>query len=587
VSVSAKTAVSGAQPRGEWLFPAKLIPIAVFLSAVSFFIPLQSGDRPPGFRGVMEVVLISVHNAMRMFVLDGEFDTVKHATALFPPPYGGAYSAWAAVLYVAAPVMTFGFVMSFFVNVSAFAKYLLSYFQPAYVFSELNGRSLTLAKSISSKFGRAPIVFADISRRDGGLSDGLYAEAKSLGAICFRDNILNISRRPHGGSAQMCYFCIGGDETENCNDILSLIRSGRVRGNDRYYLFSTSPDSGALTNSAYGASDGRVELRLFHFDEVRQLILNTLYNESIFAKAIPSGDNKLISAVVVGIGRCGSEMIRGLCWCGQMFGYELEIHAFDRDSEAVSRFIAQCPELVSHSGEKTPGEARYTLDLHGGVDYRSLEFTAVIEGLRAATFVFVAMGEDERNLSAALDLRTLLERCGHFPDILAVVYNSKKANLIRENHLTNFKNQPWDIKIVGDLETLYSFESVMRSELERTALMIHKVWGDENLFWRYDYNYRSSAASAIHSKWTREVGNDRLPLDVLARQEHLRWNAYMRGIGYRYGKTRNDRAMLHNLLIPWDELSEEEQRKDYAVLLPFVKSEDIPLSSGSVAEPDR
>ena len=44
--------------------------------------------------------------------------------------------------------------------------------------------------------------------------------------------------------------------------------------------------------------------------------------------------------------------------------------------------------------------------------------------------------------------------------------------------------------------------------------------------------------------------------------EHMRWTAYMRVHGYRYSKDRNDRAKLHNDLIPWQKLSYPERFKD-------------------------
>ena len=49
--------------------------------------------------------------------------------------------------------------------------------------------------------------------------------------------------------------------------------------------------------------------------------------------------------------------------------------------------------------------------------------------------------------------------------------------------------------------------------------------------------------------------------------EHRRWNAYMRAEGYCYSgsrdkQSRNDLAKLHNDLVPFDLLTEEEKAKD-------------------------
>ena len=46
------------------------------------------------------------------------------------------------------------------------------------------------------------------------------------------------------------------------------------------------------------------------------------------------------------------------------------------------------------------------------------------------------------------------------------------------------------------------------------------------------------------------------------RIEHMRWNAYMRSLGYVMNETRADRAKTHNDLRAWSELPSDERQKD-------------------------
>ena len=83
----------------------------------------------------------------------------------------------------------------------------------------------------------------------------------------------------------------------------------------------------------------------------------------------------------------------------------------------------------------------------------------------------------------------------------------------------------------------------------------------EIAFWKYDYNYTSSIASAIHYKLKCEcnVPGIKKPKELRTEEErqiirvleHNRWNAYMRSEGYVYSgstdsESRNDLAKKHH-----------------------------------------
>ena len=57
-------------------------------------------------------------------------------------------------------------------------------------------------------------------------------------------------------------------------------------------------------------------------------------------------------------------------------------------------------------------------------------------------------------------------------------------------------------------------------------------------------------------------GNQSVATKVQGVTEHLRWNAYMRALGYRQYALRSDRVKLHPLIVPYHSLSQDEQTKD-------------------------
>ena len=102
-------------------------------------------------------------------------------------------------------------------------------------------------------------------------------------------------------------------------------------------------------------------------------------------------------------------------------------------------------------------------------------------------------------------------------------------------------------------------------------------WGEEEAFWQYEYNYRSSMASAIHMKARIACGFSFADKEgsalteeernTLERLEHRRWNTYLRSEGYVYSgspdsSSRNDLAKMHHNLVDFASLSEEDKRKD-------------------------
>ncbi len=121
---------------------------------------------------------------------------------------------------------------------------------------------------------------------------------------------------------------------------------------------------------------------------------------------------------------------------------------------------------------------------------------------------------------------------------------------------------------------------VLNSEIEELARLRHVsyTWEGQDKekhiddFWRYEYNYMSSLASALHTVMKKKCNvpgihkavSERTPeeLDICRRVEHRRWNAYMRSEGYRYSDKRNDMAKLHNCLVSFDDLPEDQKIKD-------------------------
>ncbi|MBP0990048.1 MAG: hypothetical protein J5874_02585, partial [Oscillospiraceae bacterium] len=515
----------------------------------------------------------------QIFTINADRDIILKSIVCSEAWLAALYSTYLSVAFVIAPILTFGFFMSFFKNASAFAGYIFGYFHDVYVFSELNEKSFSLGADIRENHKHALIIYTDVFENKDDVLNELVERARELHAICFKKDILTVNFKFHNAKSQLVFYTISDDESKNIDHSLKLIDLYKSRKNVRLFVFATKTDSELLLTKA---DKGYIKVR--RVNKLRSLINDLLYERGtqLFenAKSV-GGEKKKISAIIVGLGKYGTEMLKALSWYCQMDGYSIVIDAFDSDKLARDKFEALAPELMSdhYNGVLIPGEAEYTIRIHSGFDVATKSFADELAKLTDTTYVLVSLGSDDMNIRTAVNLRMLFERMKKCmetkPVIQTVIYSKEEKNAL--NGITNYKGQHYDIDFISDM---YSETVIMNSELEAAALRIHtnhEKDKNEEGFWRYEYNYNSSIASAIHMRARIACGipgaakreeeltdEERKTIEKL---EHRRWNAYMRSEGYVYSgspdsDSRNDLAKMHHDLTEYSSLSEEEKRKD-------------------------
>lgn len=481
----------------------KVLLVCFFTCGILLHLPMYAAAYVGEHLSWLKALLGAVHHTLRMFVLDGELDPIHEFAMTQPAVWSDLYFGAAIVVYLVSPLLTFSVVLSFFKNLSAMWRYAFRRCTELYVFSELNEDSLYLAGSIKEAHPKGLIVFTDVYENESEEFGEQMAAAHRLGAACFKADIALLRLRRSDRSRPVYFFLLGRDKAENIHQAVLLTRRWGTRSNMHLYLFATGAESELLFQSADPHG-----MRIRRVNEVRSLVQLLLYQqgEKLFETAAPLPEGRhQISALLLGLGQYGTEMLKALAWFGQMDGYDLRLTAVDARPNA----------------------------------------------------------------------RELCQRRGLHPYILAVVQDPFKT--VALTSVTDYRGTPYDLHFLGARDMLYSESNILHSRLEAEALTRHLKWGDEDVFWRYEFNYRSSIASVIHHRLKLRLGvpgADKPPAErteeekqLLRVIEHRRWNAYMRTEGYCYsGSTdpasRNDLGKLHNCLVPFDELSEKEKAKD-------------------------
>ena len=553
--------------------------VSSFIALTILFFPIFLEKNHEREAGSLVALLVAIQSTLQVFSINADFSIISEALSGKTEISAFIYSGLASFLYVLAPILTFGFILSFFRNLSSYRKYLFCFFKETYVFSELNEVSLALAIGIRKDTNRCTIVFAGLSAGKDGEDNSLKERAFALDAVFFNQDMLNTRFSLHSSRVPIRFVVTGEDESENINRALSLVQRYRNRSDTHVYVFSSEPGSELLLSGLTG------EVKIRRIDKVRSCVYATMDQvgsrlfDDAFSPAVSdlaaASQDREICILLLGLGKMGGEMLKTLAWYTQMDGYKTTIHVFDRDPLAHSRIKAECPELFNeaHNGVDIPGETRMDVRFFPDVDVRADSFYTKINGIDHPTFVFVALGDDEENISAALQTKIYMKRRGLDPFVLTFVQSHEKYRALIEYGVDVSQG----ISFAGDWDLLTRMDMVFGSDLENKALERHLKWGDEDSFWAVEYNYRSSVASVLHKKARKHCGfaaavkasedlteEERLENRVL---EHRRWNAYVRSQGWVFGgstdkSSRNNAAKMHNLLVPFDDLPEDEKCKD-------------------------
>ncbi|MBE6631107.1 MAG: hypothetical protein E7623_00235 [Ruminococcaceae bacterium] len=505
------------------LQPGKIFAVAVFLSSVFIFFPIYletvSAVTDSDVINFLMALILSAHNTIRLFIVDGEFsiilDYTQHKEGITPI----IFDFIASVMFIVAPILSFGAVLLFFENLTARRKYLFGFFRDTYIFSDLNEKSITLAKSIKDADPGRVIVFTDVFKSNEERSYELIEQAKELDAILFKSDISIANFRTHSKKAKLYFFLISDDEEENVNQLMLLSAKPRKgdshtytkKGYDypaddiRIYLFSSK--------SIYDNLAGLVKteyVKIRKVNDVQALIYRLidekggdlfdsaseterLITDPVTGKEIKE---KLISAVIVGLGMQGREMLRAISWAAQMFPYRLEITAFDRKSESKDQMDAQYPEMMlkkdqigksygdivktCHNGDfSTEGEAHYSIDIIPDTDVTGSDFENKILALKDVTYIMVALGNDDLNIQIATKLRILFRRIGKYPKIHTIVYSPDKFKLFEKGYENPALK--YDIVFCGDIKTNFSEECILGSKIEKIALSKHMSYCESEL----------------------------------------------------------------------------------------------------------
>ncbi len=596
--------------RADRVFSAfQLFTGGIFVSVFIVFLPVFYYDYDLfGEGSYVRPIFIAIHNTIRVFILDGDFDTVAEAIDTLAEWGRIPFSFYAALLYVVAPVLTFGNLLSLFKNLRGEIVLKFHKKRPMYIMSELNLCSISLAESIMNAWkaekesyckenntkrlskelrDKKPIiVFTDVFEQNEEADYELLLQARDLGAICLKKDIshLDLQKRlgeiKHGieaeeaeqaavqavtdndsdtkqktrarknekkvqkknkeyASGKIEIFLIGECETgenesENIGHAIKLTEKYKKYKYVSIFIYATSVGAGYLVDSidkgayildddfeskvikdpkgmlygdAWNSEDIQVDggFYLRRVNCVEALVKNTLNDKAVFDNVHSAADknDKTVSILIIGMGSYGKQFFKTALWFYQLDGYKLEINIFDADKygeEKIKKQLEQeCPELIKKNPCMEDGEANYDIRFFNGVDCFTSDFDKCFDSsedgmrLKRTNLAFVTLGDDDKNIEAAVMLRKLFDRKLHhsesyvkkagkdeMPIIYAVVYDDQKASNLGAQGagLINHKRkQEYHIRFIGSRSSQYDYKNIENNrKIEHSAFTYHIEW---------------------------------------------------------------------------------------------------------------
>ena len=535
----------------QWGLCLMLAVAAFFWFFPYFFVQgMCEGFWPNCWNG-LKAILSSLQGVIRIFAADDTLAEIVETVSslgveicedgsqtapLLKPWVFEFYSFIGGVLYLAAPLLTLSVVLLLFKNLLARSKYKHTRCEEIHIFSELNDRSLALANSISEKKKdckrrkKPLIIFADILDKNEEEHLDLVANAKKIGAVFFRQDISTIlfNRK----NRKTSFYLISDDEAEKIQHMEHIISQYRDVKNTKLYIFSNEEESKCILDSYPKSEKESMSLDVIRVNDIRSLIYHNLDENGIrlFEHAREySAKKREIHAVIVGFGKYGKELAKALLWYTQLPGYRLKMTVLDENEDAEDHFRAMCPEIIVGEPYQKENDMRY--EIHFECCKAGTEsFYQILSKLSPITHVFVSLGEDRLNLSVSLGTRSRLAKLRQYPDVETVIYDSslkKHVGIDWKKEPSRSEKPPYEelcnIHIIGDLESFYSYETLVDSDLlDRDGFAVHcRYCGAKTeeakekakkTYYMDDYGFFSSVAKALHARLRKNI-SDKLNAD--------------------------------------------------------------------------
>lgn len=574
--------------KAQILNPINVFSVFVFIAFLIMFIPnayIERGEN--AFIAVLSAFFDTMDGLSFGNRLGNMID--RFFSAMPGVPQG--YILYACIISFLVPVLTTRAVFTVFRDWFTQVRYSINRRKTFHIFSELNVKSLTVARDIIKSDKNARVIFSSTDKKT---TDNTYIEqARKINAL-LTDKTLNVFKTGNSPSDKKLYlYFIGEDKKQNIQ--LALDKFESIRNSAReisVLVFSTDPTAEYVVDLANsGNTNPKVRMELFN--EAQRTAYNIVYEHPVYEVQAEDGN---INVMILGAGHIGIELAKAITWCSQMRNCSLSIKVFDKDNknEKFGFPFKHLTEKLQKIGTTVNIEF-FDCDIFSD-RFDSLRF-------ENADYITIDVGDDASNMAAALQIREIYSRqkniSGYFPSerkgpkIITIIENSETKKIVES--LKDSSIIPY-----GTVNDVFSLDNIINWKIDKAGEFLHACYysfnrmkenperavdslglieeGIKDYAVQSELNKRSSRSSAIHSKYKFfDIGVDlkdgklldahtdeliKRHTESMLRCEHNRWNVFQTLDGWepwdknelKRGRHKDSRAKLHAYLADFDDL---------------------------------
>ena len=521
-----------------------------------------------------ENLIVAFMDAIRYFAMGKGFAEIDE----LPCDLYIAYYRLEIVLSLLAPMCTATVLYSLLQTVFNRVRLTFSTNCPVCYFSELNERSLTLAKTLNKpdpsqkvKKPKTKIVFCKVSGHSP-----LQAEAQAMGAVVVDDPI-HLINLPDATVRQVRVFLIDDNEENNIQTLLKMQRklyrketdvpktesdkteSGKPAAHapeSDFLVFSTQESAELVYDQVVqGLDKSRLAYDVHLINETRQVAHKLLMDHPLYEAAEACSQDQ-ISLLVVGCGYLGTQILKAAILCGLMDSYRFDVQVIDDQAQQLEQqFLHEHPFLAETSdifpaksnpqepGNPNPKYPALTPVFHSA-NVCTKAFDDVLKNHCArCNYIVVATGNDQLNVTTAEYLRRWYtqqvlmdpDTKNTSPLIFAAVRSPERHKALKT--LENTPGYCGQFHLFANNMDIYSARWVLERPLDTAAAMFNSCYVQSAnpyeartlLNWNETHR-RESKKALLRLPIMRQRSNQMTALHSLYKlQDLLHWDANRKG----------------------------------------------------------